>query len=164
MIGLYTAFNLSTNLLHDFLKVLHVNTFEFLLMIKRCKNDKSRFVYIHFLLVIIHLLVIYLSCRVYLFVLGVFCVMDFRNVVFIFKATIILYMYDEIRVKFNAYTYIMTKLTVHVYLKLQGTGLTGSKITDRFLPHFSAKADTKSGPKPDNGVCSGVRLCVVCTV
>lgn len=77
--------------------------------------------------------------------------MDFRIVVFVFKATIILYMYDEIRVKFNAYTYIMTKLTVHLYLKLQGTGLTGSKITDRFLPHLSAKADTKADPNQTMG-------------
>lgn len=44
VIGLYTAFNLSTDLLHDFLNALHVNTIEFLMMIKRCKNDKSRFV------------------------------------------------------------------------------------------------------------------------
>lgn len=78
VIGLYTAFNFSTNMLHDVWNVLHVNTIEFLLMIKWCKNDKSRFVNIQYLLVIIYLLLIYLSCRGYLFgvcsVCGLYCI------------------------------------------------------------------------------------------
>lgn len=94
--------------------------------------------------------------------------MDFRIVVSIFKATIILHMYDEFRVKLNAYTYIMTKLTVHVYLKLQGTELTGGNKTDRSAPHFGAQSRpqkrTTGKPKADPGVRSCVRLCVVCTV